>query len=272
MTGIVAAGIGVGTITFAPISNWLISLYGWKLSNIIIGGVVLIIGISSAQFLRRDPAQMGLLPYGQTEEKQSKSPSGDSGLSLKEAAGTWQFLVTAIVFACIGYCTFTIIIHLVPHITDVGISAATAANVLAVEGGMQSIGGIIFGMVADRIGNRNVIIISLILVTAGLFWLVSITSVLMFYLFAIVYSFGIGGGIAMESTITAELFGLKAHGVLLGVISFVFTIGASIGPVITGYLFDLTGEYKIAFLVCAATGIVGIVLTAMLKPVKKLEA
>lgn len=270
MTGIVLAGIGLGTVTFAPMSNWLISLYGWRLANVIIGGVVLIIGIAAAQFLRRDPSKMGLLPYGQTEAKQSGLPSVAKGLSLKEAASTWQFWVTAGIFACLGYCTFTIVIHLVPHITDLGISSSTAANILAVEGGVQSIGGIVFGMVADRIGNRRVIVISLIIVSAALFWLVPINSVLMFYLFAVVYSIGIGGGTAMESTITADLFGIKSHGVIFGVISFGFTVGASIGPVITGYLFDVIGNYQIAFIVTAATGIIGILLTAILKPIKKL--
>jgi MFS family permease len=117
-----------------------------------------------------------------------------------------------------------------------------------------------------------VIIICLVLASAALFWLVPITSVLMFYLFAIVYSFGVGGATAMESTLSAELFGMKSHGVILGVISFGFTVGASIGPVITGYLFDLTGNYEMAFIVCAVIGMIGILLTIILKPIKKLES
>jgi cyanate permease len=52
--------------------------------------------------------------------------------------------------------------------------------------------------------------------------------------------------------------------------SFGFTIGGSIGPLITGYLFDLNNNYNMAFLICAAIGITGIALTASLKPNKKL--
>ncbi len=272
MTGIVMAGIGAGTLTTAPIADWLISLYGWRLSNVIVGGVVLIIGIAAAQFLRRDPSKMGLAPYGQIEGKQTGLSSDASGLSLKESAGTWQFWVTAVIFATLGYCTFTITIHLVPHITDLGISAATAASILAVTGGVQSVGGIVLGLAADRIGSRWVIIISLVLISAGLFWLVSMTSVLAFYLFAIIYSFGIGAGTAMESTLTAELFGMKAHGVILGALAFGFTIGAAVGPLITGYLYDLFSNYKMAFLVSAAIGVIGLILTVLLKPVNKPEA
>lgn len=271
MTGIVMAGIGVGTITFAPVSNWLISLYDWRMSNIIIGGVVLVIGISVAQFLRRDPSQMGLLPYGQSENPIKGNTPVYAGLTLKEAAGTWQFWMATLIFVCVGYCTFTVNVHLVPHITDLGISSAVAASVLAVTGGMQSLGGILLGLAADKIGNRSVIIISLVLVSAALFWLIPISSILLFYLFAIIYSLGIGGSTAMESTITAELFGMRSHGVILGVMSFGFTIGGSIGPVITGYIFDLTSSYSLAFLVGGAVGAAGVVLTACIKSNKKLK-
>ena len=74
----------------------------------------------------------------------------------------------------------------------------------------------------------------------------------------------------MESTVVAELFGLKSHGLILGLISFGFTIGAAVGPLITGYLFDLTGNYQAAFMVCAALGVIGLILTAALRPIKKL--
>jgi len=49
-----------------------------------------------------------------------------------------------------------------------------------------------------------------------------------------------------------------------------FTFGASIGPIVTGYIFDSTGSYKIAFLVCAALGIIGIILAVLLRPTKRL--
>lgn len=267
MTGIVLAGIGAGTLIVAPVSNWLISVHGWRLSYIIVGGVVLIVGVSISQFLRRDPAKAGLAAYGQAEVTRN-SVSDVKGLSLKEAVRTGQFWMVSLIFACIGYCTFTITVHLVPHITDLGISTATAANIMAVTGVLQSMGGIVLGIAADKIGSKRVIAISLILVSAALFWLVPITTAIVFYLFGIVYSFGIGGGTAMESTATAELFGMKSHGVILGAISFGFTVGAAVGPLVTGYLFDLTGSYQLAFLICAAFGVIGFLLTALLRPIK----
>ena len=270
MTGIVSAGIGIGTLVMSPLSNWLISIYNWRMSYIIVGSGVLVIGILASQFLKRDPSKIGLLPYGQNERTKQESASGTEGLSLKEAVFTGQFWMAAIIFACLGYCIFTVNIHVVPHITDLGISAATAANILAATGGLQIIGGVTLGGAADRIGNRWAVAISFILITAAMFCLVPETKMWLLYLFMVCYGLGIGGGGAMEPMVVAELFGMKSNGLILGVVSFVFTIGGAIGPVVTGYIFDVRGSYQLAFLISAFTGVVGIILAVMLRPPKKL--
>ena len=76
---------------------------------------------------------------------------------------------------------------------------------------------------------------------------------------------------ASESPITAWLFGVASHGLIYGVIHVGFTIGAAAGPFVTGYIFDLTGGYQVAFLTCAALSFLGLILSMTLRPVKKLE-
>lgn len=270
MTGIVAAGIGAGTLIMAPVADWLISLYDWRVSNLILGSVAMVIGIITAQFLRRDPAQMGLVPYGQNENRaENMSPVVAGGLSLRETVATRQFWMLAIVFFSLGYSIFTVTIHLVPHIIDLQISATTAAVILAVSGGMQVVGGILIGGIADRIGNRRALVIGFVITAAAMFWLLPVNSVLMFYLFAVVYGVGVSGGGIMEPIIVAELFGMKSHGLILGVVSFVFTVGGAVGPLVTGYVFDLTGSYQTAFLVCAILDVAAVVLVAFLRPIRK---
>lgn len=259
MTGVVLAGIGAGTFIVAPAASWLISTYSWRTAAVVIGGTVLVLGIAAAQFLRRDPAKMGL-----------KSLAGDiKGLSFKEAVSTRQFWMAGISFAMVGYCTFTVSIHLVPHVTDLGISASTAAGILAVTGVVASIGGIVMGLLADKIGSRRILLVSFVVISVTLLLLIPINNTILFYLWAAVYSFGIGGGTAMESTVVAELFGLKSHGLILGAVSFGFTAGAAVGPLVTGYLYDIMGNYQLAFLLSAAIGFGGLILAAFLKPSQK---
>jgi len=270
MTGIVIAGMGIGTFIMTPMSNWLISIYNWRTSYIILGVIVLVTSILATQFLKRDPKAIRLVPYGADKNKEIRSFSGDEGYSLKEAAGTMQFWMVMLIYFCLGYFVFTVYVHLVPHITDLGISATNATNVLAVMGAFNAIGCIVLGGVADRLGSRRVITISFILVTAALFWLVPIREVWMLYLFAIIYGIGSGGGAPVESTVVAELFGMKSHGSIFGLVSCSFTIGSAIGPLLAGYLFDVNGSYQMAFLVCAGLGIVGVMMAAILRPTKKL--
>jgi len=271
MTGIVVAGSGIGTLISPPVANWLISTYDWRAAYTILGSVILVIVISAAQFLKRDPARMGQIPYGGNEEVKQEPGTETRGFTLREAACTRQFWVSFVMLFCFGFCLFTITVHIVPHATDMNISPATAAIILAAMGGAGIAGNLVMGGAADRIGNRQIFIIGFIMMSICLFYLTQITEVLMLYLFVIVFGFAHGGMGPSESPLVAGLFGLSSHGLIFGIISFGFTIGASVGPLLTGYLFDVRGSYQTAFLTCACLTIVGLVLAILLTPIKSEE-
>ena len=109
------------------------------------------------------------------------------------------------------------------------------------------------GGLADKIGNRWVFVIGFILMVAALSWLVPASQLWMLYLFAVVFAIAHGGMGAAESPLVAGLFGLRSHGLIYGVIHIGFTFGAAVGPLVTGYIFDITGSYQIAFLICVAS-------------------
>jgi MFS family permease len=90
----------------------------------------------------------------------------------------------------------------------------------------------------------------------------------MLYLFTIVYGFAHGGFFALTSPLVAELFGTKSHGVIFGIVLFFGTLGGAIGPTVTGRLFDVMGDYQIAFLILVAVSFTGLVMSSLLRPVK----
>lgn len=266
MTGIVLAGIGIGSLIAPPVASRLISTYDWRLSYIILGSIVFVVVILAAQLLRRDPTQVGQVPYGENEEQRFKLET--EAFSLKEAVCTKQFWLVSAMFFCLGFCGFAIMVHIVPHATDLGISAASAANILATIGGMSIVGRVVLGTAADRIGNRQAFIIGFILMSAALFWLAPATEAWKLYLFAAVFGFAYGGCAASESPLVAALFGLSSHGLIMGGVGLGFTSGAAIGSFLAGYIFDFAANYQVAFLVCAVTGVVGLILTTLLTPTK----
>ena len=268
MTGIVLAGTGIGTLVAPPVANWLISTYDWRVSYIITGSMILVVVILAAQLLRRDPSQMGQIPYGEDKGDEQELQLGAEEFSLKEAAYTRQFWVTSAMFFCFGFALFAIVVHIAPHATELGISTASAATILSTIGGLGIVGRVVLGSAGDRIGNRQVFIIGFILMSAALFWLAPATQIWRLYLFAAVFGFAHGGMGASESPLIARLFGLSSHGLILGVTGISFTIGAAIGPLLAGYIFDVTDSYQVAFLVSAAIAIVGLIVAVFLTPIR----
>jgi len=268
ITGIVLTSSGIGTLIAPPVVSRLISAYDWRVSYIILGSVVLVVVVLAAQFLKRDPVQMGQIPYGESVGREQELKSETGGFSLKEAVYASQFWVVFAMFFCTAFCTFTVMVHIIPHTTDLGISATTAANILAAIGGVNIISRVVLGSAADRIGNRQVYIIGFILMSAAFFWLVPATQIWMLYLFAVIFGLAHGGTGTLSSPLVAGLFGLSSHGLIFGVLGLGITIGGAVGPFVAGYIFDVTGSYQLAFLVCAAIGTAGLILAVLLTPIR----
>jgi MFS family permease len=269
MSGIVIAGGGIGIFIFSPITNWLVTTYGWRDSYIITGIGILAVVITIAQFLSRDPAKKGLRPYGENTVEEKQPEIVKEGYSLGEAIGTIRLWMAIAVFFCFGYCGIAFLVHIIPHVTDLGISPAVGANILAINGGASVIGGIILGGTADRIGNRQGFVICFILLTVALLWLLIAGEDWAFYVVSFILGLGCGGTASMQSPIIADLFGMKAHGSILGLGGLGFTLGSAAGPFVSGYIFDVNSSYQPAFIVCVAMGFIGLILSALLRPAKQ---
>jgi len=265
-SGIVSSGMGAGIMIMPPIARLLISTYGWRFSYIIVGVVALVLVILSAQFLKRDPGQMGQLPDGDNEIKQEGWVSGNGGFSLPEAFRSKQFWMVCAMFFCFGTLVHTIMVHIVPHATDLGTSTIVAVSILTAIGGVGIIGRIGLGSTADRIGKKLTLIAVFVLMLVAFIWLIPAKETWMLFLFAVVFGFAFGGGDALLSPLVAELFGLKSHGVILGIVAFLSTVGGAIGPLLAGYIFDMTSSYQISFSLSAGLSAIGLMLVFLLKP------
>jgi len=265
MTGILVAGTGVGALIGPPIADSLISAFGWRTSYIILGIVVLVIVIPVSQLLRRDPSQIKQINLP-NKTTQQELDSETTGFSLKKAANTVQFWLTFFMLFCSGYLLYAAQIHLAPHITDLGFSATTAAAILAVMGGTSIVGRIALGMAGDKIGNKSIFAIGLGITFFTFIWLLFSRDEWWLFLFAAIFGIAYGGCISQQSPLIANLFGLKSHGLVMGVNGFGFTIGSALGPLLTGYMFDISGNYQLAFIICIIVSILGFILTMMLRP------
>lgn len=268
MSGIVKVGTGIGQLFSPLIATTLIAAYGWRNSCLIIGAVVLVILVTVAQVMRRDPDEMGLLPNGGSDQPEEHGSNKEHGITLKAAAGMGQFRIMCLAEFVIFFCLLTIIVHIVPHATDLGLPLATAAGVLATIGGVSIIGRIVMGATIDRIAGKRSLIICFVVLLCGLLWLQVAKETWMLYLFAAIYGFAHGGFFTVVSPTLAELFGMGSHGVLFGSVLFSGTIGGAFGPLLAGRIFDVVGSYQIVFLLLTGVALIGLLLITMLRPLQ----
>ncbi len=267
MTGFTVSGLGMGTLIMPPVASWLVSSYGWRASYIVVGIAVLLVVMSAAQLLRRDPGQMGLSPYGGSEVEMDNLSQTPAGFSLWQAMQTRQLWLLCMASFFFGISLQIMLVHIVPHATDLGISAASAAILLALIGGVGTLGRVVMGISGDRTANKLALLISYGLAAVALYWLLAAKELWMLYLFVVVFGFGYGGIAVLISPVAAEQFGLNSLGIILGMILFSCAIGETIGPVAAGYIFDVTGSYYLAFLSCAVLSSASVLLIYLLKPI-----
>lgn len=266
MSGIVKAGTGTGMLIMPIVASKLISTYDWRTAYIAIGIIGLVIIVSAAQFLKRDPAQMGQLPDGEEKPNVVSLNSAEGGFSLREAIHLRQFWIVCAIYFLVLFCVQTILVHIAPHAEDLGISVTNAASIISIIGGASIVGRLVMGSASDRIGTKPSLIICFLILLATFFWLQFANELWMLYLFAAIYGVAHGGFFALISPMVAELFGIGSHGVILGIVVFSGTIGGAIGPVLAGHIFDVITSYRPAFLVCAAMSVIGTILTSLLTP------
>ncbi|MCJ7791318.1 MAG: MFS transporter [Dehalococcoidia bacterium] len=281
--GIVLAGIGMGTVVMSPLARYLVATYGWRLSYIIIGLLAWIIVIPGALFLRRSPEDKGLLPLGKVEaiasddRNSSIAEKGDSltseraGFSLKDAAHTRAFWLLLAIIIFWSICVQMIMIHIYHHATDLNIPGVVAANFLVVLGIFSIIGRLVMGAVSDRLGGKLTLVICLVLQALAMFWLLRATDIWMLYLFAAVFGFAYGGCVPQLPVIAGEIFELKSIGAIIGVQMLGVAIGGAIGPLLGGYVFDVTGTYYFAFMVSGICTILALILLAFIRVPRKVR-
>ena len=269
VTGLVKVGTGAGQLIVPLTASLLITGFGWRISFMVIGifGMILLLLIS--RLLHRDPEKMGIDSKEKVSSKIDSKVLKAIDLSFGQAIRTYQFWLIFIVNFVVIYCLLIVLVHIVPYARDLGLSASKAAGVLSTIGGVSMLGRFATGLFIDRFNSRLSMIFSFLLLIFTLLWLQIADELWMIYLFAAFYGIAHGGFFTAISPIVAEYFGTDAHGVLFGVIVFSGCFGGSIGPVLAGHIFDVTGSYSPAFWLSTFIALLGLGFILLLKPIQK---
>ncbi|HSW57509.1 MAG TPA: MFS transporter [Dehalococcoidales bacterium] len=265
MSGIGIAGIGFGIGIMPPIASALIQAFGWRVPLLFLGSGVIVFIVLLSLLLRNGAKPE---PARTDNGKEQPEPSRlNSGIQFRQAIHTRQFWLILSAWILYGFFFQSAVVHIVPHASDLGLTAINAAGILSIIGILGTIGRIVQGFVGDKIGNRRTIYICFSLIGLAFIGLTWVNSIHMLYIFAVVFGLLFGIGVLLIPTVT-EYFGFKQLGVISGAIVCSNSLGGAIGPPVAGSIFDLTGRYQIGFLICGLLALAAAVLIFWLRPVK----
>lgn len=265
MSGIVLAGPAMGIAIIPLVFSSLIASLGWRFSYVILGCFVMVTVAVAALFLRRNPGDFGLFPYGADPSDSHCNDLQTEGISLRASLGTTAFWLVLLICFCNEVLVGVVTVHIVVHATGIGIPVTAAAGVLSVAAGISIPGRIIMGGVDDRLGHKPVLAICFGTSIVAFLLLLSTDAVWMLYLFAVLFGAGLWTAGSIRAPLMADLFGLKAHGALFACTVLASAVGGALGPIIAGYLFDVFGNYQSTFVMCIGASLIAMLAVIPLK-------
>ncbi len=257
MVGITSSGGGVGAIVLAPFATYLISNFDWRKAFIILGIIAWAGIVAVSLLLVKEPEDLGLFPDGAKSvalrPDRPKNHGNDLALdiTLGRAFGMSQFWLLGSTWLFLSLSLHMIFVHAIPYAVGTGVSPMDAAYILSLMGISNIPGRLLIGKFSDTFGRKTLGITCALIQFGSLVWLMWSVQLWMLYAFAVVYGFLWGGAGVIITAFIGDIFGTRWLGLIMGMMSGWWALGAAIGPALGGYIFDVSGNYFIAFAACA---------------------
>jgi MFS family permease len=277
VSGILGTASSTGQIIFVPLIMWLSVTYGWRIGVFI--AVALLLGVILPLLLfvfRDDPQQVGLRPYGEStdaakraEQTALRAESTPMSQVLRTPDFWWM---TSGLFVC-GYTANGLIgTHFISHVAEHGVNQVTAAGIFGLMGGVNILGTIASGMLADRVKNRRLLLASFYGFRGfSLLLLPFLTEPWMLTIFAVLYGLNWFATAPVNQLLAADIFGRRSVGQVYGWMFFAHQIGAGIAATLAGMVHNWYGNYTISFLAAGMAGIAAAGVSLQIREQRKVS-
>jgi MFS family permease len=243
--GVAFSGMGAGVLAVGPLAQWLIAGYGWRAAYLTLGAGTLavllpLIGLG----VREAPAS--LAPVRATAPAPARW-----GVEVGDALRTRAFWALFFAYLCTPLAVFSVVTHQVAFAVDHGFPRLFVAGIFGLTGLLSVVGRIGFGIAADRIGRATSATISYACTAVGTLCLLALElspHVAALYGYAIFFGLGFGARGPIITAMASQLFPAR-FGTIYGFLSVGNGIGGGIAPWFGGFVHDVTGSYRLAFLI-----------------------
>ena len=238
----------------------------------IIGVFLLIVVGPAAKAIRNHPEDMGLQPDGDSDNLSESVLTEDDepDFTAAQALRTPAFWILTVMQVASSVAIVTLALHLVPKLTDMGMTLSGAGTVVLTYTIVALPSQFLSGYFADRLPKTLMIAIFLAIQGIALTIIAFADTILLAYIFALLYGIGFGGRNPLTTAIRGEYFGRKAFATIMGISQFPMNIGMIGAPLFAGYMFDTTNSYVIPFSVFAILTFFGAFLMLFVKKPRKL--
>ncbi len=249
--GICLTSTGVMAFAMPRFMPPYVAEHGWRAGFWVMFAIVMISAPIVYLLLRDAP-----------EDEDGQVQQAQSGLTFSQAIRTATFWKVASIFFLISTAILGLIPAFIPLLQDAGLSAKQAGQLGAALGLSVMVARLFIGFIIDRIFAPYVAAAAFSCVALGCLAL-GLGGIEYAMVAAIALGFAVGAEVDLIGYFTARYFGMAHYGAIYGLQYSIFIFGAAIGPVYTGYIWDVTGNYDLALVIAAAlmVPVVAIALT-----------
>jgi MFS family permease len=265
--GFIVIGSGFAIILSGKLIPYINSVSGgegWRISWLILSGIVTTVAMIGALFLRNRPEDKGLLPVGAEESARPGAGTSERKTGNVYKEGIIYYL--GIIYFLFGY---TYVIYATFIVTTLvkerGFSESVAGNFWAWVGFLSLFSGPVFGTLSDRLGRKAGLIIVFSLQTLA--YLLAASGLSGMFLYCSIFFYGIVAWSipSIMAAAVGDYVGARQAAAAFGFVTFIFGFGQISGPSVAGILAERTGSFSTSFYMAAAFAGAAILLTAFLK-------
>jgi len=245
---LVSSGIGVAPMTVSPFAAHLVVDHGWRTAELMLAVAVVVLLVPAALCVRRPPHMPAAVAAG-----------GVGGPELKLAAGralrSRPFIVLSLTFFACCATHAGPIFHTISYAIGCGLSTMAAVTIYSVEGFAGLVGRLAFGLLADKLGVKRMIVAGLLTQALAAGAYVLATGLQDFYAVAFVFGMAYGGVMPLYSALARDYFAPQIMGTVLGAMTLLSGLGMALGPALGGWIFDHFHAYTWMYLGSLAVGL-----------------
>jgi MFS family permease len=247
--GLAFSGMGAGVLAIGPLAQWLIAGYGWRAAYLVLGAGTLAVLVPLVWLGVREPPPVLVAP---SVEGRPAPPPVSARRDVGDALRTRAFWALFLAYLCTPLAVFPVVTHQVAFAVDHGFPRLFVAGIFGITGLLSTVGRIVFGVAADRIGRAASATISYGCTAVGTLCLLGLEvwpHAVALYLYALFFGLGFGARGPIITAMAAQLFPGRRFGAIYGILSVGNGVGGAIGPWFGGAVHDVTGSYRLAFLI-----------------------